>query len=152
MTAGAAAALGVLALTACSAGTGATASPDEVQEWMTAQEHSGDGELASMTGLALQADDIADRTMDDLGEQIRIDFEEPMQVGDVQFTCFGADAMDVSLFTRTASGQTGTGATDVRCAEGPISLQPGAGAELVDGVSVIGANSSGVGAWAVIVR
>lgn len=157
MTAGAAALtaaalIGVFALTACSAATGATASPDEVQEWMTAQEDPAGDELASMTGLADTTSDIADETVDGLGDQIRVDFHEPVRVADVQFTCFGAETMDFSLFTQAGSSHVGTGATDVRCADGAISVETGVGAELVDRVSVIGANSSGVGAWAAVVR
>lgn len=149
---GAVAALSALALTSCSAGTEATASSAEVQEWMTAQENPAGGALASMVGLAQQASDLADETLDDLSDQIRIDFQEPTRVAEVEFTCFGAETMDVSLFTQAGSSQIGTGAVDVRCDDGPISLETGVGDAHVDRMSVIGGNSSGAGAWAVTIR
>lgn len=149
---GALVALTVLALTSCSAGTGATASDAEVQQWMAERSAEAGDATAEMAGLALTASDISDKTLDDLGEQVRIDFEGPVRITDVEFTCFGAETMDVSVYADAGSGLVGTGATDVRCADGPITIDIGEGEPRTSTLAVVGVNDAGVGAWAVTVR
>lgn len=141
--------LGALTLSACAADTADSA---QVQQWMTDQQRTAGGELGLMTALAFQASDIADQTVDGLGEQIRMDFDEPVRIADVEFTCFGAETMDVSVYTEADGHHIGTGAVDVRCDDGPVTVDLGIGDKPASSVSVIGANAVGAGAWSVVVR
>ncbi|MEJ1089476.1 hypothetical protein WDU99_14260 [Microbacterium sp. Mu-80] len=141
-------AFGVLMLAGCSS---ATATSAEVQQWMSDRSAESGDSLASMAGLALKASDVADRTLDDLGDQVRIDFGEPVRIADVEFTCFGAEVMDVSVYAESGSGVVGTGATDVRCDDGIIGIDTGVD-DRVSALAVVGISEAGAGAWAVTVR
>lgn len=125
--------------------------PDAVQQWMTRQAAAATDARAQMTGLALKRSAVADRTVDELREQIRIDFDDPEPVRSVAFHCFGADAMDLTLYVETPAGSVGAAATDIRCADSPVTIDTGV-SEPVEAMAVVAVDRDGVGAWAVVVE
>ncbi|GAA2897609.1 hypothetical protein [Microbacterium esteraromaticum] len=141
-------AIAALALTGCSA----SQSTDDgaVQRWLEERAESTAG-AAQLSGLAVKPDD--QRTLDGAiaaGQAVRIDFESPQDVTSVQFECFGAETMDAGVYYESGSGQVGTGATDVRCADGPITID--VGREPLSAIAADGTNAEGLGAWSVTVR
>lgn len=141
-------ALAAFALTGCSASQ--PTDPDAVQRWLEERAESTAG-AAQLSGLAVKPDD--QRTLDGAiaaGEAVRIDFESPQDVTSVRFECFGAETMDAGVYYENESGQVGTGATDVRCADGPITID--VGSEPLSAIAANGVNGDGRGAWSVTVR
>ncbi|MBN8205014.1 hypothetical protein JF550_03465 [Microbacterium esteraromaticum] len=139
--------IGAMALAGCSS---ATATPDELQQWMDDQHAASDDAKARVTALALVPS--ADSTLDDLGEQFRVDFEEPEQLTEFEFSCFGAETMDVSVYMHTEAGIVGTAAVDVLCSDGPKTLNPGIGDAAVHAVTASAFSADGAGAWSLAVR
>lgn len=140
-------AIAALALTGCSA----SQSTDDgaVQPWLERAESTAGA--AQLSGLAVKPDD--QRTLDGAiaaGQAVRMDFESPQDVTSVQFECFGAETMDAGVYYESGSGQVGTGATDVRCADGPITID--VGREPLSAIAADGTNAEGLGAWSVTVR
>ena len=145
---GLAIALAAIALTGCSAAQ--PPDPDAVQSWLEKQT-AGDDEAAHLSGLAVKPDDS--RTLDGAiaaGEAVRIDFESPKAVTSVEFECFGAQTMDASVYYQAGSDHVGTGDTDVRCADGPITILVGEAP--LSAIAASGINDDGFGAWSVTVR
>lgn len=141
-------ALAAIALAGCSASEAADA--EAVQQWLTEQSQAA-ADVDHMSGLASEPDD--ERTLDgalSTGEAVRIDYDSPQKVSSVEFACFGAETMDASVYYEAGSGSIGTGATDVRCADGPITID--VGEKPLTAIAASGISSGGHGAWSVTMR
>jgi|GEM_PF-3260036 len=146
---GATAVLVAVALSGCA--TAEVPDAAAVQEWMS-QQQKADAGIGQMSALASAAADVAaDESAD--SEDVRIDLAEPARVSSIEFSCFGAETMDAAVHLVTGSSTIGTGAQQVRCADGPVSIDVAGIGELpVSAVGANGINADGLGAWAVVVR
>lgn len=134
----------VLGLSGCTAAS--DVDPDEVQNWLAQWDDAPAGEdsLAVLGGLAAREADTGG------GEGVTATFESPVEVADLEFSCFGPDTMSVEV-TITATDATQTVRTeDLSCADSPHTLDQTLPA--VTMVTADGIDPDGVGGWGVVVR
>lgn len=138
--------LAALALSACAA-----EQPDdaEVQEWLDQQTAAETGAISQLSARAGKHGDPEAASTD----FVRVSFDEPQRITEVEFACFGSDGMRGSVQVTIGASTHGSEVVDdIDCSEGPILLDLGVGDRPVDSVTANGYNEHGYGAWAVTIR
>ena len=142
--------LGAVCITFALAGcASASVNSEDIEEWRVAQQSASSGEVAA----ALSANLVAGGPSVDGAGEVTVDFDTPLTVKRIEFSCFGDGSMRAAAEARAGSNFVSAGLGTFDCSQSPHKIDVALfGGEPLDSFSFTGYDSTKDSAWYVTVH